>query len=126
MTDKTFALFTILFLFLILGGIVLHGILSEEVKQPEEVYQRIERLENLIHQLATTLDGNQVQWFNNIGANDVVLIPGSNVVEEIFQKCRSVELLSGSEIPHYKMWLKDRISKILDITTPYLGLFIID
>ena len=61
-------------------------------------------------------DDNQVRWFNNIGANDVVLIPETNVVEEMFQKCESVEPLSKSEIPYYRMWLEDRVSEILDIT----------
>jgi len=59
MTNKTFALFTFLFLLVILGGIVLYGVLSPEAKQPEEMYQRIERLENLIHQLTTTLNSNR-------------------------------------------------------------------
>lgn len=71
-------------------------------------------LSNCVKELARR-DDNQVQWFNNIGANDVVLIPASNVVEEIFQECQSVEPLSQSEIPYYRMWLKDRISEILDI-----------
>ena len=110
MTNKTFALFTFLFLFLILGGIVLHGVLSEEVKQPEEVYQRIERLENLIHQLATTLNSNRTGISDDtVDINDLLVLHRrlsslENSVTELAEKINSGQFVdretsAGEHIP---------------------------
>ncbi len=55
---------------------------------------------------------NEVRWFNGIGANDVVLIPGNNVVEDILERCQKISPLSDAEIPFYRNWLKERISEI--------------
>jgi len=59
---------------------------------------------------------NEVRWFNGIGANDVVLIPENNVVEDILQRCQNISPLSKADIPFYRNWLKERISEILAIT----------
>jgi hypothetical protein len=59
---------------------------------------------------------NDVRWFNGIGANDVVLIPENNIVEDILQRCQTVSPLSQGDIPFYKSWLKDPISEVIAIT----------
>ena len=59
---------------------------------------------------------NEVRWFSGIGANDVVLIPGNNIIEDILQRCQKISPLSDAEIPFYRNWLKERIAEILAIT----------
>lgn len=59
---------------------------------------------------------SEVRWFNGIGANDVVFIPGKNVLEDILQRCQSISPLSDVDISFCRNWLKERISEILAIT----------
>jgi hypothetical protein len=72
-------------------------------------------LQNCVVELGGN-QANEVRWFSGMGANDVVLMPGDNIIEDILQRCQKVSPLSDAEIPFYKIWLKERISEIQAIT----------
>lgn len=73
-------------------------------------------LDECVRDLARRKQSNEAQWFNGIRANDVIFLPKTDPVEEIFQQCESVKPLSADKVPVYKKWLQDRILEIQSIT----------